>query len=54
MSAAGALKPKYLQKMAASPIIFAMANPEPEIRPDVAKKVRSDAIIATGRSDFPN
>jgi malate dehydrogenase (oxaloacetate-decarboxylating)(NADP+) len=40
--------------MADSPIIFAMANPEPEIRPDDAKAVREDAIIATGRSDYPN
>ena len=40
--------------MAPTPIIFAMANPEPEIRPDVAKAVRSDAILATGRSDYPN
>jgi len=40
--------------MADSPIIFAMANPEPEIRPDEAKEVREDAIVATGRSDYPN
>ena len=40
--------------MADSPIIFAMANPEPEIRPDEARDARPDAIIATGRSDFPN
>lgn len=54
VSAAGALKKEYLEKMSESPIIFAMANPEPEIRPDVAKAARSDAIIATGRSDYPN
>ena len=36
------------------PIIFAMANPEPEIRPELAKKIRPDCIIATGRSDYPN
>jgi len=41
-------------EMAANPIIFAMANPEPEIRPEVAKRARPDAIIATGRSDYPN
>ena len=40
--------------MAASPIIFAMANPEPEIRPELAHAVREDAIVATGRSDYPN
>ena len=40
--------------MAQTPIIFAMANPEPEIRPDAAKAVRADAILATGRSDYPN
>ncbi len=54
LSAAGALKPEWVKKMADSPIIFAMANPVPEIMPDEAKAVRPDAIIATGRSDFPN
>ena len=54
VSAAGALKEEYLASMAGKPIIFAMANPEPEINPDVAKRVRPDAIIATGRSDYPN
>ncbi len=54
LSAAGALKPEYVAKMAAKPIIFAMANPDPEIRPEDAKAVRPDAIIATGRSDYPN
>ena len=54
LSAAGALKPEWVAKMADQPIIFAMANPTPEIMPDEAKAVRSDAIIATGRSDFPN
>ncbi len=54
LSAAGALKPEWVEKMADQPIIFAMANPVPEIMPDEAKKVRPDAIIATGRSDFPN
>ncbi len=54
LSAAGALKPEWVLKMAKQPIIFAMANPVPEIMPDAAKAVRPDAIIATGRSDFPN
>ena len=54
LSAAGALKPEWVEKMADQPIIFAMANPTPEIMPDEAKAVRPDAIIATGRSDFPN
>lgn len=54
LSAAGALKPEYVARMAPQPIIFAMANPDPEIRPEEAKAVRPDAIIATGRSDYPN
>ncbi len=54
LSAAGALKPEMVKDMAASPIIFAMANPEPEIRPELAKAARPDAIVATGRSDYPN
>jgi malate dehydrogenase (oxaloacetate-decarboxylating)(NADP+) len=54
LSAAGALKPEMVKDMAKSPIIFAMANPEPEIRPELAKAARPDAIIATGRSDYPN
>jgi malate dehydrogenase (oxaloacetate-decarboxylating)(NADP+) len=54
LSAAGALKPEWVAKMADQPIIFAMANPDPEITPDAAKAVRADAIVATGRSDFPN
>jgi malate dehydrogenase (oxaloacetate-decarboxylating)(NADP+) len=54
LSAANALPPELLQKMAPRPIVFAMANPDPEIMPDVAKQVRPDVIIATGRSDFPN
>ena len=54
LSAAGALKPEWVEKMAPQPIIFAMANPTPEIMPDLAKAVRPDAIIATGRSDYPN
>ena len=54
VSAAGAFTPECLAGLAADPIIFAMANPEPEVRPDVAKKLRPDCIIATGRSDYPN
>jgi len=54
LSAAGALKPDMVKDMAPAPIIFAMANPEPEIRPELAKAARPDAIIATGRSDYPN
>jgi len=54
LSAAGALKPEMVRNMAKAPIIFAMANPEPEIRPELAKEARPDAIIATGRSDYPN
>ena len=54
LSVAGALTPEMLKKMADQPIVFAMANPDPEIMPDIAKKARKDAIIATGRSDFPN
>jgi malate dehydrogenase (oxaloacetate-decarboxylating)(NADP+) len=54
LSAGGVLKPECLAKMAEKPLILALANPEPEIMPDVAKAARPDAIIATGRSDFPN
>jgi malate dehydrogenase (oxaloacetate-decarboxylating)(NADP+) len=54
LSAARVLKPEWLAKMAASPLIMALANPEPEIMPDLAKAARPDAIIATGRSDYPN
>jgi malate dehydrogenase (oxaloacetate-decarboxylating)(NADP+) len=54
VSGAGALKPEMLKMMAKDPIIFAMANPEPEIRPELAKEARPDCIIATGRSDYPN
>jgi len=54
LSAAGALKPDMVKIMAKEPIIFAMANPDPEIWPPDATAVRPDAIIATGRSDFPN
>jgi malate dehydrogenase (oxaloacetate-decarboxylating)(NADP+) len=54
LSAAGALKPEWVKKMADQPIIFAMANPDPEITPEDAYAVRPDAIMATGRSDYPN
>jgi len=54
LSAAGALKPEWVARMADQPIIFAMANPDPEITPEDAYAVRPDAIIATGRSDYPN
>ena len=54
LSVAGAVTPKMVESMANQPIIFAMANPVPEIMPEEAKKVRPDAIIATGRSDYPN
>src|SRR5881398_420603 len=54
LSAAGALKPEMVATMAKEPIIFAMANPDPEIWPPDAMAARPDAIIATGRSDFPN
>jgi malate dehydrogenase (oxaloacetate-decarboxylating)(NADP+) len=54
LSAGGVLKPEMVQKMAEKPLILALANPEPEILPDVAKRARPDAIIATGRSDYPN
>lgn len=53
-SARGVLTKDMVKSMAKNPIIFAMANPEPEIYPDEVKEVRDDAIIATGRSDFPN
>ncbi|RKT44847.1 NADP-dependent malic enzyme [Thiocapsa rosea] len=54
LSAAGILKPEWLAKMADAPIIMALANPVPEIMPELARAARPDAIIATGRSDFPN
>ncbi|MGD8789264.1 MAG: phosphate acyltransferase, partial [Burkholderiales bacterium] len=54
LSAAGVLRPEMVKKMADKPLILALANPEPEIRPDVARQARDDIVIATGRSDFPN
>ncbi len=53
-SAAGILKPEMVARMAPRPLILALANPVPEILPDVAKGVRPDCVIATGRSDYPN
>ncbi|CFX26714.1 putative fused malic enzyme oxidoreductase; putative phosphotransacetylase [Candidatus Filomicrobium marinum] len=54
LSAGGVLKPEMLTEMADKPIIMALANPEPEIRPELAKAVRPDVLICTGRSDYPN
>jgi malate dehydrogenase (oxaloacetate-decarboxylating)(NADP+) len=54
LSAAGVLKPEMVQSMAPQPIIFALANPLPEILPEEVHAVRSDAIVATGRTDYPN
>jgi malate dehydrogenase (oxaloacetate-decarboxylating)(NADP+) len=54
LSVAGALTPQMVKSMAKNPIIFAMANPDPEITPEEVAKVRADAIMATGRSDYPN
>ena len=54
LSAGGVLKQDMVKRMASKPLILALANPEPEILPELVKAVRSDAIIATGRSDYPN
>ncbi len=54
LSAGGVLKPEMVKKMAAKPLILALANPNPEIMPEEVKAVRDDAIIATGRTDYPN
>ncbi|MBV9191245.1 MAG: NADP-dependent malic enzyme [Betaproteobacteria bacterium] len=54
LSAGGVLKPAMVKKMADRPLILALANPEPEIRPELAKEARADCVIATGRSDYPN
>jgi malate dehydrogenase (oxaloacetate-decarboxylating)(NADP+) len=54
LSAAGVLKPEMVARMADRPLILALANPEPEIRPELAKEARPDCIVATGRSDYPN
>src|SRR5690606_30767898 len=54
LSAGGVLKPEMVAKMAARPLILALANPTPEILPEVAHAVRDDIVMATGRSDYPN
>jgi malate dehydrogenase (oxaloacetate-decarboxylating)(NADP+) len=54
VSAGGVLKPEMVKRMGARPLILALANPEPEIRPEVARAAKPDAVIATGRSDYPN
>ena len=54
LSAGGVLKPEMVAKMAANPLILALANPTPEILPEQVHAVRNDAIMATGRSDYPN
>ncbi len=54
VSVKGAVTPEMVEKMAPNPVIFAMANPDPEITPEDAHAVRADAIVATGRSDYPN
>ncbi len=54
LSAGGVVKPQMVASMAKNPLVLALANPEPEIRPDLVATVRSDAIVCTGRSDFPN
>ncbi len=54
LSAGGVLKPAMVEKMARQPLILALANPNPEIMPEEAKAVRPDAMICTGRSDYPN
>jgi len=54
LSAPGVLKPEMVKKMAADPLVFALANPVPEILPEEVRAVRPDAVIATGRSDYPN
>ena len=54
LSAPGVLKPEWLEMLAAKPLILALANPDPEILPELARQHRPDAIIATGRTDYPN
>ena len=54
LSAGGVLKPEMVKRMAAKPLIMALANPKPEIMPDEARAARPDAMICTGRSDYPN
>ena len=54
LSAGGVLKPELLKQMARDPLILALANPQPEIMPELAHEARPDAMICTGRSDYPN
>lgn len=54
LSQAGQFRPEMIKSMAPRPIIFALANPEPEMRPEDIYDLRSDAVVATGRSDYPN
>ncbi len=54
LSGPGAVTPDMIRNMARNPVIFAMANPDPEIRPEAVQEIRGDAIMATGRSDYPN
>ncbi len=54
LSAGGVLKPEMVRQMAARPLVLALANPTPEILPELVREVRDDAVIATGRSDYPN
>jgi malate dehydrogenase (oxaloacetate-decarboxylating)(NADP+) len=54
LSAGGVLKPDMVERMNAKPLILALANPDPEIKPEAARAVRPDAMICTGRSDYPN
>ena len=54
LSVAGAFTPAMLERMARRPVVMALSNPVPEIMPDLAMRSRPDAVIATGRSDFPN
>ena len=54
LSTAGVLEPEMLKTMASKPLVLALANPDPEILPETAREARPDAIIATGRSDYPN
>src|SRR5690606_10657826 len=53
VSSANLMTPDMLKLMAPNPIVFALANPDPEIRPELAYAVRNDVIVATGRSDYP-
>ena len=54
LSQAGQFKPEMIQSMADQPVLFCLANPEPEMRPELIYDLREDAIVATGRSDYPN